>query len=62
MRRWLAFLVWAHGNPGAALQLLGRARELREVELSMSAAFRAGLRVGLEHPEIGRAIVAEVGQ
>ncbi|AYN56881.1 hypothetical protein PBI_ANDREW_69 [Arthrobacter phage Andrew] len=37
---------------GAVLRLLERARQIQEQDASVSAAFRAGLRVGAAHPEV----------
>ncbi|AYN57639.1 hypothetical protein PBI_DAOB_66 [Arthrobacter phage Daob] len=39
-------------RPASFLALLIRAREMKEHEASVSAAFRAGLKVGSAHPEI----------
>ncbi|WNM72852.1 hypothetical protein SEA_REDFOX_65 [Arthrobacter phage RedFox] len=50
MWRWLRRTF--AGDPGAVLRLLERARDIEEHEASVSAAFRAGLRVGAEHPEV----------
>lgn len=57
MWRWLRRTF--AGDPGAVLRLLERARDIQEHDESMSAAFRAGLRVGLAHPEIARAVVKD---
>lgn len=46
-------------NPERLLSLLIRAHDLDTLEASMSAAFRAGLKVGLEHPELGRKVLSE---
>jgi hypothetical protein len=44
-------------NPGAILILLARAGRLDEHEASVAAAFRAGLRLGLQHPELAEQVV-----
>lgn len=61
--RFLRWLVRINReDPGSFLRLLLRAQEIQEHDESMSAAFRAGLRVGLAHPEIARAVVEEEEQ
>lgn len=61
--RFLSFGAWLvrinRADSGSFLRLLLRAQEIQEHDESMSAAFRAGLRVGLAHPEIARAVVKE---
>ncbi|QGZ16956.1 hypothetical protein SEA_LITTLETOKYO_64 [Arthrobacter phage LittleTokyo] len=61
MRRLVrALLFWRRQKDSASfLALLIRAQEIQENDGSMSAAFRAGLRVGLAHPELARAVVKE---
>lgn len=61
MRRLVrALLFWRRQEDSASfLRLLQRAQEIQEFDASMAAAFRAGLRVGLAHPEIARAVVKE---
>jgi hypothetical protein len=41
-------------NPERLLSLLIRAHTIDLTESSCSAAFRAGLKVGLDYPEIGK--------
>ncbi|WPM94392.1 hypothetical protein VG1_CDS0068 [Arthrobacter phage Cupello] len=51
----LAFIRWftASGRqPHNFLALLIHARDVQQHEASVSAAFRAGLKVGAEHPEV----------
>lgn len=40
------------GDGGTFLTLLTRAQKLDQNDANVSAAFRAGLRVGAEHPEV----------
>ncbi|QGH74555.1 hypothetical protein HYQ03_gp68 [Arthrobacter phage Kuleana] len=47
-------------TPDSFLALLIHARDVQEHEASVSAAFRAGLRVGLAHPEIAERYVATI--
>lgn len=46
-------------NPGAILILLARAGRLEEHEASVTAAFRAGLRLGLAHPELAEQVLTD---
>lgn len=46
------------GDPGNFLRLLIRAQEIQEQDASVSAAFRAGVRVGAEHPELAAWLTA----
>ena len=46
-------------RPVRLLKLLIRAHELDMQEASMSMAFRAGIRLGLKHPELGREVLGE---
>lgn len=51
---WLLNLL--RKRPEGLLTLLARAHHIDTTQASCSAAFRAGLKVGLDHPEIGRAL------
>ncbi len=46
-------------NPPGLLKLLLRAQEIEDNEASMAMAFRAGVRVGLKHPDLGRQVLGE---
>lgn len=51
----IAFLRWFHSyraQPHNFLALLIHARDVQQHEASVAAAFRAGLKVGAEHPEV----------
>ena len=51
----LGFIRWFRSfraQPHNFLALLIHARDVQEHEASVSAAFRAGLKVGAEHPEV----------
>lgn len=52
---WLINLLTK--NPERLLSLLIRAHNLDREDWSVSATFRAGLKVGLDHPEIGRQVL-----
>jgi hypothetical protein len=46
-------------RPERLLKLLMRAHELDTTEASMAMAFRAGIRIGLQHPDLGRQVLGE---
>lgn len=54
---WLLGLARKH--PERLLSLLIRAREIDRYEGNMTAAFRAGLKVGLDHPELAQKVLKE---
>lgn len=49
---WLLGLLTR--NPERLLSLLIKAHDLDQEQWSVSATFRAGMRVGLDHPETAR--------
>lgn len=57
MGGWL-FRIGKNDHQGL-LKLLLRAHEIQEDEASMAMAFRAGLKLGLQHPELGRQVLGE---
>lgn len=57
MGMWLLRLV--RGDGERLLSLLIRAREYDETSASMSLAFRAGIKIGLKYPMLGREVLGE---
>lgn len=57
MGGWLART--GRTKPERLLKLLLRAHDLDSTEASMAMAFRAGIRVGLQHPDLGRQVLGE---
>lgn len=55
--RVVLFLRAHHARPETLLGLLIRAQDIEEESASMAAAFRAGLRLGLAHPELARQVI-----
>lgn len=55
MVMWL--LAKAKNNPERLLSLLIRAQRIEDNELRASVIFRAGMKVGLNHPEIARSVI-----
>ena len=52
---WL--LGKAINNPDRLLALLIRAQRVEDNEIRASIIFRAGMKVGLNHPEIARSVI-----
>lgn len=59
LARLAVFLRTERRRPDHLLGLLIRAQDITETDASMAAAFRAGLRVGLAHPEIARSVMEQ---
>ena len=57
MAVWLIRLL--RGDGERLLSLLIRAHDIDEEQASMSRAFRAGLKIGLKYPAIGREVLGE---
>jgi hypothetical protein len=54
---WLANI--GRRNPDRLLKLLIRAHDMDREEASMAMAFRAGVRIGLKYPHLGREVLGE---
>lgn len=55
MVMWL--LAKAKNHPDRLLALLIRAQQVEDNEIRASVIFRAGMKVGLNHPEIARNVI-----
>ncbi len=63
MRKLVRLGGWLIGTgrskPERLLNLLIRAHKIDTDEASMSMAFRAGIRIGLKYPDLGRQVLGE---